>query len=117
MPKPEHRFEDLGYPGDVLLPRYTVQARLWGPCLCREAKSLVDCEGGEMDIVFRAVLHVTTVMRLDLFGRERIVPHFSLNLMVFLPLICQCFKQRAAPRSGASENNCIDAECKVSKDR
>ena len=117
MPKPEHRFEDLGNPGDVLFSRYPVQARLWGPCLCREAKSLVDCEGGEMDVVFGTVLHVPAIMRLDLFGRERIVPHFSLDLMVLLPLIGQCFEEGAAPRSRAPKNDCIVVECKISKDR
>jgi len=96
MAKTKHSLENSRDLLCVILPRtYQPVARRSG---CgRKFKRLVDRQCREVDIVFWAVLDVSSEMFLQIFGGKRVVVDGSLNRVVLLPLVGESFQESTAP--------------------
>lgn len=54
-------------------------SRLRGASFGGKIESLLDCEGGEVNVIFRAVLNVAAIMASDIGGSERVIVDVSFN--------------------------------------
>jgi hypothetical protein len=70
-----------------ILPRPAVDPCVRCTAGCGEFDGLLDGEGGEVDVVFRAVLDVTSVVRGDGVGGEGVVGDGAVEGVVFGALV------------------------------
>lgn len=89
----------------VLLTAVPVNSVLWRAGLGGKAESLANRHGREMDVIFRAVLHISSVVLLNLRRRERIIVAFALNGVVFMRLVGEGPEEGRATGSRASQDD------------
>lgn len=87
----------------VLLTAVSVKSVLRCAGLGSETEGLANRQGWEVDVIFRAVLHVSTVVFLDLLGRERVIVAFALDGVVFVRLVGECAEESRTTGSRASQ--------------
>jgi hypothetical protein len=82
-----------------------LEASMWCAHLSCKPQRLIDREGGEMNVILRAVRDIAAEVLSDILWRERVVVYFTLHKMIFCALIGERFQQRTAPRARASQDN------------
>ena len=105
MPQTEDGCDNVRDQFVILLPRATFDAMMRCTSLRSKRKSLPHREGREMHIIFRTILHITSIVLVDLLRREGVIVHLSVYVMVFVPMVRQDLEERAAPGTWATKND------------
>lgn len=74
-------------------------------CCSGEGEGLSDGEGGEMDIVLGAILHVATIVLSDFLRRQGIVMDIAINVVVLAALVGQILEEGATSRSRTPQDH------------
>lgn len=78
---------------------------MWSTHSSGEAKSVVDRKSWEVNVIFGAVDDISTVMLLDVFGREGVVVDLTVNRMIFCTLVGKRLEEGTAPGPRATKDN------------
>ena len=89
MFQPKDRGEHLSHHTHMLRSCFE-DPGLWRPRFGSEIKCLLDGQGREMYVVFRAVLNVTTIVLGNFFGCKGIVVDITLDGVILVALIGYC---------------------------
>ena len=65
MTKTKDSGEDVSDFLNKLVPGLTIQLCMWGTSLGHKPNRLLDGQGGEMNVVFRGVLNITTIQQVS----------------------------------------------------
>lgn len=105
MSQAKDRLQDVDHAANILLARVITETDMRGTHSSREAKSVVDRKSWEVDVIFGAVDDISSVMFLDVFGREGVVVDLAMNRMVFCTLVGKCLEKGAAPGPRATKDD------------
>lgn len=83
MSKTKDGGEDFRHQSNVTLARHALDPRSGGTCGRREADGLLDGKGREVDIVFRAILNIATIVFIDVLRSVGVIVHGTVNGVVF----------------------------------
>lgn len=93
-----------------LIAGLITKPRMWRAGFDCEGQRLFNRECRKMNVVFGTVDNIASILLFYFLGSERVIPHFSFNSVIFLPLICECLQECAAARTRAPQNNWGESE-------
>jgi hypothetical protein len=96
MCQPKNRRINIRDQSRILLPRLILDPRLRSARLSSKMHCVIDGEGGEENVVFRAVLDVSAVVGSDLRWCEGVVVDVAVYGVIFGPAICESFEKSCA---------------------
>ena len=105
MPQTEDGCDNVRASFVILLPRTTFDAMMRCTSLRGKREGLPHCESREVHIILRTILHIASIVLVDLLRREGVIVHLSLYVMVFVPMVRQDLEERAAPGTWATKND------------
>jgi hypothetical protein len=105
MMKTEDAKEDLNHFAVKLIPGLVGESNVWSARFGGKGQGLLDSQSGEVNIIFRTVNDVSTVLTSNVFWGERIIANFTFHSMVLAALVCDGLKERAATRTRPAKHD------------